>query len=1613
MRKSSVFLSLCAGTLLSASLCVNVLLYQRVSPVKKDPVPGKERRVSAAKRKVVPKSGMEPLRSPLKGKKVLEDLLCTEAYGRIYDNKPLIRLRFNHWDVDSSTENGSQIKIIPSVPFRLSGAYGGLELHGDFEYEKEYTVLLKKGIRSRRGALLKYDSAFKVKIPALPSSAEFISSGSLFPSGRKDLFLPLELTNVNALHVKVYQLYENNLTRYEESYWNPSLSDKGRLICEKTFPVKMPRNKVFSYKLNLPELIKDCRSGVYSVELKYDKSWRRTSRVINLTDLSCSISLDKLSRRAAVAVCSLKDNRASVNASVMLISGKHQLLARGKTDSSGIVLLDYSRSPAGMDKEDSPEYLLVRSAEGSLTLLRNFASRAHSLAPFLNRGKEYKARTRAFLYTERGIYRGGEEVSLNLWLRDRIHKVCAKQPCFVKVADPKGNTIYSGEILCNEEGFASVRFTLPAESRSGEYAVVCIPDGKSGDLVWGKSSFLVSDFMPDRIKVQLKSSVRTLYKGGKLSFDLNADHYYGTPLTNAPCRFRVTARKAPLPPAWGNWSVGSENSFQAGRGDSSTGKILNGKKTFAYKGFEECGGKSSAPVLLTASAQVRDPGGRTVTAAQSVLYHPFDFYIGLRTGKDPAQRQAVVEWKLLPAGEKSPDAQTQRTLKVTLYRLEWHSVTRRMGSDLRLDWEQRRVFVPEALTILKTADLQGVWKRELESGQYELVVEDPVRRSVLNFYHWRGDDSPRSSNPAVIHCFADKKLYKCGEEALLTFRSPGPGILFVTGADPRLVSMKSAKVKAGENTVRVRIPENVPSEAFYCALTLVRGEKRQFALVCLKVDQTAKKLKVDLSCPERVIPGEKVTVQITLTDSAKKAPSGMVQVFAVEEGILALTGYRTPDIFDFFFGKYRCGLLFADVYSTLYPELKIGSSGRFGGDGAVAKAMALNARAKGEMHNSDPSRYAPRSVVLLLPVQKVVNGRASVTFTVPDYLGSLRLMAVASSSSAVGSGAKNIVVRTRADLEIAGPRVCAPSDKAELTVTLLNSDIPGGKGLFKVKLPTGKIHTEQVKILPGKSRIVRLTLSMPPVPGICAIPCELTLGNVTRKKVFRCGVRLPSPLVRQTGVRMLKGGERFRPGRMLQSGDFASVKNCKVTLWPSPAAALSDALSFLNGYPYGCLEQTVAKAFPFLALKDLASIGLITPEMAKGADLKRIRAARKIHSMMLFSGAFPMWQGMEEPWISGSIFVAHFLCESKSFEADSRRRCRSFLRSVASRKSNVRYDRAYAVYVLSLMKDPVSVKYARDLLDPAKDDFASLLGAFTLLERNYAGEGVMHLGRLLKKGVFRDNTVPHFSGEAARKGMILYLLAKYSVERSYQEKLALELTSLLRSDGSGWGVTHANSWAALGLASFLREQGKIGKGKVLIREKAGMKGRPREVADRNVTLPVKKEHINTLEVENISSSPVFVRLCVEGRLRKEQNTGNGLTLKRRYLNSKGREVTAAAQGDLLTVELTVQSPGPLKDLVICDMLPGGLEIEDDALKTRMKMEKKYDRTVLKVKHVEKRNGEMILCADLNGKGRGCFRYQVRAVTRGSFAPGRASAEGMYDPGTFARTGTGGKVFEVR
>ncbi|MBR4666846.1 MAG: hypothetical protein IKO93_23465, partial [Lentisphaeria bacterium] len=872
-------------------------------------------------------------------------------------------------------------------------------------------------------------------------------------------------------------------------------------------------------------------------------------------------------------------------------------------------------------------------------------------------------------------------------------------------------------------------------------------------------------------------------------------------------------------------------------------------------------------------------------------------------------------------------------------------------------------------------------------------------RTTLEFWHWYGEGGVRSSNPAVISCTTDKKLYQPGEKAAVTLNSASDGTVLIALGGRKLTSYAAFPVKKGKNLLTVQLPAGVETSACYAGLTLVSGETRQFGLVRFDLEQKRHKLDLKLAAPEKAMPKEKVKVKISLKTPEGQPANGMVQLFAVDEGILALTNYQTPDIFNYFYGAYNCDFIFTDIYSLLYPDLKIGRDGKIGGgaSGSAGKRLSQTRKAAQES-----------AVAVLPPVQ--VNGSKEFEIALPDHLGAMRLMAVASAADRAGSAQKMLKMRDKLDILPTVPQVCAPGDQAELTFALFNHELPDGKAQFELALPAGKKIQAEPVFKKGKSAVFRTVIQVPAKEGLYTLKAMLKKDGIVKYKEVKLPVRLPNPAVTYTVMRTLKPGEKWDSGK---APAFAADAEYSITVSGSSAAVLRNAVEWLNRYPYGCLEQTVSAAFPFLSADALEKCGVITPQMAKTAKVKANVAAAKILSMMLYNGAFPMWSGGTSEWTGGTVYAAHFLTAGDNLRSGKQKNLLAgYLKGLLQNASASRYERAYAAYVLALMKNSRTevLSGARNILAGKTDDYASFLAAAALLETGYSGEAYPHLKRLLRKEIWRtDDSAPHFAGPAAKAGMTLYILMKQQTDAPEAvAKLRETLLRMVRENGSGWGVTHANAWAVLGLAELERSSaGAKGAAAVTL---PGEKSRNVDPA-RNQT--IRLNGAAPVTVLNSGNSPVYVTYQIKGVPVKAEPVRQVLSVKRSILRN-GKPVTSVKQGDLVSVRIQLESTAAVNDVVLSDLLPGGLEIEDDRFATRSKgpAPTAARQKNLTVKQEEKRPGEFVLSGDLWKKGTAEITYQARAVSRGKFAMGSTSAEAMYEPETRAfEPGSG--IFEVK
>ena len=1379
------------------------------------------------------------------------------------------------------------------------------------------------------------------------------------------------------LEVSVSRAYENNIALY--GVGSPHTSgEKMREIAKTEIRLSPPYDKGVTRMLDIGKLIEDPVPGVYRITVKTDAKRRRWSwapelepieanRLVALTDLGIAAAVDGSGERCAyVAVCSLSSGKPVEGADVALLTKANQIAGTGVTAENGAVRIDFA--PEYDAKGDAPRGVLVTT--GSDISYVSLSSSWYNQTVDSHRGVDPDgfSEPMAYVFAGRDIVRPGERFDMSILARTAPKAglgVLAGAPVDLVLSDSHGDKFSTMRVTTDENGFASAYWDIPSGAPSGMWDVEC----RLGEDCIGSMSFKVSTYVPDRIRASLsaeKESVIGYGAANRLTADAN--YYFGSPVKEGTFRLVCQAMSSGRNPGhWEGWDVGLCDYPFSGETVCAYG-MLDGESVV----YEDPGVKDDvkfhAPIDTVYRFEVTPPAGRTVSAFESVVTYPTDRFIGVREGKTlTAERARVFELKILPVDEPDDDellvADDEISIEVKLVKREWrHHYVKQSGS-VKLEWSEDEISHPELtkyVSVPKGADLKTwlgrlAWEEEdLSAGRWQLTASssDGSLITKTSFWHWKGEVSERSQSPASLNLESDAESYLPGSRAAISFRSGFSGRAYVAVGWKGLEQAFSLKVEKGLNTIPLEIPADVKGGAYYVTVTLVTENaprmRRLSGMAVLDIDQaSAHRLNVGLGVPEKVEPGMDLDVSVTLFDAEGKLTSGMVQIFATDEGVLALTGFESPDPFEAFY-NFRRGLPYGtyDLYSLVYPDLEILPNGEIGGDVALASRLMKDGKTR------------DRATVALLsaPVKVGPDGSASVRLSVPDtFTGELRVMAVASTAEAVGAKEKPVKVRSKAGIEPLVPRYVAGGDIFRAKAVLFNHDLPAGE--FRCTASCcGQSQVFEGILEKGGQKIVEMPVSLPVgAKGEVAVDFALEIAGVCAKASETVTVRPRRAAVQEVMHLLLRPGEDLRLAPIER--DFIDGEE-SITEYATPVATLSGAVDWLDSYPYGCLEQTAAKAFPFLAIDDLVKLGLAKGENAREEARKRIEVARaNILSMRQYDGGFSMWPNGDDTWTEGTLFAKHLFAEARAvglLEDDPAMRNDPWLVRVANRGDRDSRDTAaYAAYILAVMGDGSFLQPARNIIAAPEKDRARFLAAAALVRGGYASEGEGILSETLREGTWKICE----SGDKARAaGMALYVAAKAGAGVDDIAPLVSALNAMLRKDGRAWGTTSDNAWAALGLATAGARM-PIGEMRLVRVSRIGIERNPRP---RN--LPV--------------------------------------AISRIYRNEAGEVVTSAKRGELLTAEIRFTVPTEIENAVLCDMLPGGLEIEDSSLKTRASSQTVENGDSVRTPwgHSEIRDDRWLWFGSIYScMGEYVLKYRVRAVTPGVYAVGDVTFEDMYDP----------------
>ena len=1357
-------------------------------------------------------------------------------------------------------------------------------------------------------------------------------------------------------------------------------------------------------------------------------------RFILITDLGLIVKRNANGTRE-VFVQSFHDRVPVAGVRLTALAKNGEPLAEATTDEAGHATL-----PAidGLKRERKPVALLARQGSDLAFLPWAREDRAVELSRFEISGvkaSEAKAMD-AFLFTERGIYRPGDDIHLAAIVRTRDwDSSLAGLPVEAVAIDAKEQEAGRFPANLTRDGF--LEFTIPTEENSptgGWRLELRRPkeakakkhkaegeddeDNEESESI-GHIVVRVEDFQPDRMKMTATLDPKPVagwLKPGELTAKIELQTLFGI----AAADRRVTGKLHVSPGSadfseWPKWTFHLPSTGNFETRDVELGETKSDAEGKAQ--FKLDLKPYTAPLIrVGVELEAFEPdGGRGVRSGLSTLVSPHDVLLGWKAEDDLdfIPRNIARQVKLIAVG---PDLKLAAAPKLT-----------------RVLIESRHVSVLTKQDNGSMAYVSREKQKELESVEVSLAAEEtkldlPVERAGRFRYEWRdaaglvrcafgfnvvgpGEQDRSLERDTELELTLPDKEWKAGDQLEVSLRAPYTGAGLITIERDKVLAWQWFKADSASSVQHITVPPGLEGGA-YVHVAFVRGldspeiftSPLSVGVAPFKVAAERRMLEVTLDTPERARPGEPLKIGFRTPRKAR------VVVWAVDEGIHRVTGYKPPQPLGLLLQQRALEVQSWQLLDLLMPEFSLLKKSRaFGGDGDEPPELALGLNPFKRKH-AEP-------VVFWSGIVEAGPERQEVIYNVPDFFaGRLNIMAAVVAPDAVGVTQKQTVVKGPFVLTQNVPFFAVPGDEFVASVTVANQ-------------LEGAAITDQVTVKAEPSAALEI-LDTPVQPTKIALNTEATvrfrvrvkepLGNAELKFSAAAGkerVELKSTLSVRPATPYateVQSGWFRQPTQEIAVGRvmFPQFIRREAVVSPTPLGLARGLEAYLREYPHGCSEQVTSKAFPWLVLKDEADFGLAPAEATKViADTCRILGSRQTAD-----GGFGYWTAEDagKGFDFLTVYVAHFLTEARTagFEvpddllAGALRR----LKIMAAAKVTNRAEadvQAAAIYLLTRHGE-VTTNYALNLTDTldhlAKDEWprdlsaAWLAGTWSLLKRDTEATALMtrHLKARAKTPLL-GRTENYYDSPLTEVAQSLTVVCRHFPAIA-GELGPDDLKPLTEGIGRGEFNTLSASWSILALKSYagLVKQSGI---KLGLEESVGGQwralGAPRAGLFSSAFTGDAKSLRFLLTVPKGGPDLGAWYQTIEagyGKVLPTVANTSGLEVFREFLDAKGQAVTSAKVGETLKVHLRVRNVNAKAQthLALVDLLPGGFDNAPDSLSPGLGS--------LGADYVDVREDRNLLFVGLRAGESHEYTWEVRPGCAGTFTIPPAFGEAMYDRG---------------
>ncbi|HED2609640.1 TPA: alpha-2-macroglobulin family protein [Citrobacter koseri] len=1470
-------------------------------------------------------------------------------------------------------------------------------------------------------------------------SVGFASRGSLLP-GKVVEGLPVMALNVNEVDVNFFRVkpeslaafvsqweYRNALSNWESD----NLLKMADLVYTGRFDLNPARNTREKRLLPLSDIKPLQQAGVYIAVMNQAGHYNYSNPATLFTLSDIGVSAHRYHNRLDIFTQSLENGAAQQGVEVALLDEKGQTLAQAASDAQGHVQLENSQQAA----------LLLARKDGQTTLL-DLQLPALDLAEFAIAGAPGYSK-QFFMFGPRDLYRPGETVILNGLLRDSDGKTLPDQPVKLEVVKPDGQVLRT---VVSQPENGLYRFTYPLDSSAptGMWHIRA-NTGDNQPRMW---DFHVEDFMPERMALNLSAQKTPLAPSEEVTFSVVGYYLYGAPANGNTLQGQLFLRPqreaVQALPGFQFGDIAEENLSRSldevqltldenGRGDVS-----------ANSQWQE----AHSPLQVILQASLLESGGRPVTRRAEQAIWPADTLPGIRPqfaskAVYDYRTDATVNQPIVDEGGNAAfdivyaDAQGNKKaasgLQVRLIRERRDYYWNWSESEGWQSQFDQKDLVEGEQTLDLSADETGKVSFPVDWGSYRLEVKAPNDAiSSVRFwagYSWQDNsDGSGAARPDRVTLKLDKPTYRPGDTIKLHVAAPvaGKGYAMVESSDGPLW-WQEIDVPAEGLDLSIPVDKAWNRHDLYLSALVVRpGDKsrsatpkRAVGLLHLPLGDENRRLDLTLESPAKIRPNQPLTVNVKASAKHGETPKQInVLLSAVDSGVLNITDYVTPDPWQAFFGQKRYGADIYDIYGQVIEGQGRLATLRFGGDGDELKRGG-----------KPPVNHVNIVAQQALPVTLNEQGEGSVTLPIGDFNGELRVMAQAWTAEDFGSSESKVIVAAPVIAELNQPRFMAGGDTSRLTLDVTNlTDKPQTLTIELAASGLLELVSQQpapVNLAPG----VRTTLFIPvrAKEGFGEGELQATLTGLNlpgetlpaQHKQWKIGVRPAWPAQTVNSGTVLQAGETWHaPAQNLENFSPVTLQG-QLLLSGKPPLNLARYIRELKAYPYGCLEQTASGLFPSLYTNaaQLKALGI-----AGDTDEKRRAAVDTGISRMLQmqrdNGGFALWDnnGPEEYWLTA--YAMDFLVrageQGYSVPAD------------AINRGNER--------LLRYFQDPgmMSVRYSDDTQASkfAVQAYAGLvlarqqkapLGALREIweRRGQAASGLP----LLQLGIALKNM-----GDASRSEQAL-MLALNTPRRDAQQWMA-DYGSPLRDNALMLSLLEENKLqpeAQNTLLTTLSEQA-FGQRWLSTQESNALFLAARTLqdllgtwqaqtsladqpltGDKAQTRNLDADRLSALQVTNSGDQPLWLRLDSSGYPQTAPvPASNVLHIERQILGTDGqsKSLSSLRSGELVLVWLEVKASQNVPDALVVDLLPAGLELENQNLANSSASLQDSGSEVQNllnqmqqadIQHMEFRDDRFVAAVAVNQGQPVTLVYLARAVTPGTYQVPVPQVESMYVP----------------